>query len=88
VTDAQRQAARTWLGYLRSRPVQERALALGFRPGDPSIPVKSADAQNPWSRLAQYGLQIDIPPVAKTPDGAVARNLMTMWTRLVGADAR
>jgi Bacterial extracellular solute-binding protein len=88
VTDAQRQAARTWLGYLRSRPVQERALALGFRPGDPSIPVKSADAQNPWSRLAQYGLQIDIPPVAKTPDGAVARNLMTMWTRLVGADTR
>jgi hypothetical protein len=84
VTEPQRKAARTWLTYLRSRPVQERALTFGFRPGDPSVPVKGADAQNPWSRLAQYGIQVDIPPVAKTPDGAVARNLMTMWARLVG----
>ncbi len=87
VTDAQRQAARKWLAYLRSRPVQEKALAFGFRPGDTSVPVKSADAQNPWSRLAQYGIQVEIPPVARAPDGAVARNLMTMWTRLIGAAA-
>ncbi|HEY2514377.1 MAG TPA: substrate-binding domain-containing protein [Polyangiaceae bacterium] len=88
VTPAQRNAARMWLAYLRSRPVQERALSFGFRPGDPSVAVKSADATNPWSRLAQYGLQIDVPPVAKSPDGAIARMLMTMWSRVVGSDAR
>ncbi len=85
VTDGQRQAARKWLTFLRSRPIQERALAFGFRPGDTSVPVKTADAQNPWTRLAQYGIQVEIPPVAKAPDGAFARNLMTMWTRLIGA---
>jgi hypothetical protein len=88
VTEPQRQAARKWLAYLRSRPIQEKALALGFRPGDTSIPVKTGDAQNPWTRLAQYGIQVEIPPVAKTPDGAVARNLMTMWRRLVATDTR
>jgi hypothetical protein len=83
VTDAQKTAGRTWIAYLRGRPMQERALALGFRPGDSSVPVRSADAQNPWTRLAQYGIQVDVPPVAKTPDPAVVRNLMTMWTRLL-----
>lgn len=83
VTAAQKSAARTWLAHLRSRAVQERALSFGFRPGDPSVPVKTGDAQNPYTRLAQYGIQVDIPPVAKAPDGAVVRNLMTMWSRIV-----
>jgi hypothetical protein len=83
VTEPQRVAARTWLAYLRSRPMQERALGLGFRPGDSSVPVKSADATNPWTRQAPYGIQVEVPPVAKTPDAAVVRNLMTMWTRLM-----
>ena len=47
------------------------------------MPVKTGDAQNPYTRLAQYGIQVDIPPVAKAPDGAVVRNLMTMWSRIV-----
>ena len=83
VTDAQKQAARTWLAHLRSRAVQERALAFGFRPGDPSVPVKSADANNPWTKLATYGIQIDIPTAAKAPDGPVLRNMLTMWSRVV-----
>ncbi len=83
VSPAQRAAARTWLAHLRSRAVQERALAFGFRPGDPSVPVKTGDASNPYTRLAQYGIQVDIPPVAKAPEGAVVRNLMTMWSRIV-----
>ncbi len=85
VTPAQKAAARTWLEHLRSRETQERALAFGFRPGDPSVPVKTADASNPYTRLAQYGVQVDIPPVAKAPEGSVVRNLMTMWSRLVGS---
>jgi ABC-type molybdate transport system substrate-binding protein len=83
VTPAQKSAARVWIAHLRSRAVQERALSFGFRPGDPAVPVKTGDAQNPYTRLAQYGIQVDIPPVAKAPDGAVVRNLMTMWSRIV-----
>jgi ABC-type molybdate transport system substrate-binding protein len=83
VTPAQKAAARTWLAHLRSREAQERALSFGFRPGDPSVPVKTSDPSNPFTRLAQFGVQVDIPPVAKTPDGSVVRNLMTMWTRIV-----
>lgn len=84
VTADQKKAAKKWIEYLRSRPVQERALAYGFRPADPSVPVKTADAANPWTRLAPFGVQVDIPPVAQPPDGPVIRNLLTMWTRVVG----
>jgi hypothetical protein len=63
--------------------VQERALSFGFRPGDPKVPVKSADTSNPWTKLATYGIQVDIPPVAKAPDGPVVRNMLTMWSRVV-----
>ena len=82
VTPAQRAAARTWIAYLRSRPVQESALTYGFRPADPTVPVRTADASNPFTKNAQYGVKVDIPPVARTPDGAVVRNLITMWTRV------
>jgi ABC-type Fe3+ transport system substrate-binding protein len=85
VTEPQRKAARAFLAYLHSRPVQERALSYGFRPADPAVPVKTADAQNPFTRLAQYGIQIDIPTAIDPPDGPVIRNLITMWSRVVGA---
>lgn len=88
VTDAQKQAARAWLAHLRTRAIQERALAFGFRPGDPAVPVKSADANNPWTKLAPYGVQIEIPTAAKAPDGVVVRNLLTMWSRVVDTTNR
>jgi hypothetical protein len=83
VTDAQKRAAREFVAFLRSRGMQERALAYGFRPADPSVPIRTADAQNPYTRLAQYGVKVDIPPVATPPDGPVIRNLLTMWSRVV-----
>jgi hypothetical protein len=83
VTDAQKQAARTFVAFLRSRPMQERALSFGFRPADPSVPIRTADAQNPYTRLAPYGVKVDIPPVATPPDGPVIRNMLTMWSRVV-----
>lgn len=82
-TEAQKKAAKVWMAHLRSRSVQEKALTYGFRPGDTAVPVRTPDAQNPFNRLAQYGISVDIPPVAQTPDGAVVRNLMTMWSRVV-----
>lgn len=56
---------------------------FGFRPGDPSVPVKSADQSNLWTKNADLGAQIEIPPVVNAPDGPVVRNLMTMWSRVM-----
>ncbi len=77
-------AAKVWLEWLHSSSVQQRALAYGFRPGDPAIAIKTADGNNPFVKYAQYGVQVDIPPVATMPEGAVVRTLMTMWSRVVG----
>lgn len=85
VTPAQKQAALKWLAWLRSRPVQEQALAFGFRPADPSVPLKTQDASNPFNRLAAHGIQVDVPPVAEVPEGPVVRNLLTMWSRVVAS---
>lgn len=82
VTPAQRDAARRLLAHLRSRPMQMRALAFGFRPADPTVPIRTGDG-NPFTRLESYGVRIDVPPVAQPPDGPVIRNLMMMWTRVV-----
>lgn len=82
VTPAQKAAAHVWLKHLHSRPMQEQALMAGFRPGDPSVPVKSPDPNNPWTKNADNGVQVDIPPVAPAPEGPVVHNLMTMWSRV------
>jgi Bacterial extracellular solute-binding protein len=83
VTDAQKTAARAFVSFLRSRPQQERALQYGYRPADTSVPIKTADAQNPFTRLAQHGISVDVPTAAEPPDGAVVRQLMMMWQRVV-----
>ncbi|WP_394831894.1 substrate-binding domain-containing protein [Pendulispora rubella] len=83
ITPEQKQAARTWIAHLRSRPVQEKALAYGFRPADPAIPIKTGDAQNPFTKLAAFGIRVDIPPVARAPEGAVIRNMLTLWSRTI-----
>jgi len=49
---------------------------------DPAVPIHTADPQNPFGRLARYGLQAEVPPVAQPPEGAVVRNLLTLWSRL------
>jgi len=68
---------------LRSRAQQEQALRFGFRPADPSVQTRSADTQNPFTRLAQYGIAVDVAPAAGTPSGPVVRNLSMMWSRVV-----
>jgi hypothetical protein len=85
VTPKQQEAALEWLRYLRSRRVQEHALAFGFRPSDPAVPLKTQDAANPFTRLAPHGIQVDVPPGAEVPEGSVVRTLLTMWTRVVAA---
>jgi hypothetical protein len=84
VSDAQRAAGRQLLAFLRGRDVQARALAFGFRPADPAVPIKTGAADNPFTRLARYGLKADLPPVSPAPDAAVVRNLMMLWSRTIG----
>jgi Bacterial extracellular solute-binding protein len=88
VTEAQKTAARQWILHLRSRPVQERALSFGFRPGDTTVAVKTADAQNPFTRMAPYGVKLEIPPVASIPEEPVIRNMLMMWSRVVENPSR
>lgn len=83
VSADQKQAAREYVAFLRSKPSQQRALEFGFRPADTSVPIVTSDAQNPFTRLAADGITVDVPPAATTPEGPVVRNLMMMWTRVV-----
>lgn len=83
VSEAQKKAARVWISYLRSRPIQETALLYGFRPADTSVPLKTSDDRNPFTRLAAQGIKLEIPAAAHPPDGQVIRNLMMMWSRVV-----
>ncbi len=83
VTPAQRDAGKALVAHLRSREIQATALSSGFRPAEPSVPLKTADAKNPFERLAQFGVALELPPVAQPPEGAVVRNLMMMWSRVV-----
>jgi hypothetical protein len=82
VTDAQRAAARQLSAFLRSKPVQEKALRFGFRPAETSVPLKTADPQNPFTRLADFGVLVSVPSVAEPPDASVIRNLLALWTRI------
>lgn len=75
VTPAQRAAAAKFLAFLKARPQQERALALGFRPVDPAIkigaPVDLAhgvDPQQPQTLL-------------EVPDGAALEALLATWRK-------
>jgi hypothetical protein len=48
------------------------------------VPIKTGDAKNPFVRLAAQGVKVDINPMVTPPDGVVIRNLIQMWTRVVG----
>jgi ABC-type Fe3+ transport system substrate-binding protein len=83
VSPAQRAAAEQVVAFLRSKPVQATALRFGFRPADPAVPIKTADGQNPFTKMARYGLTFDLPPAVQPAEGPVVRNLLMMWSRVV-----
>jgi len=82
VSAEQAAAAHTLIAYLRSPAEQSKALRHGFRPADPSVPIKTAESSNPFTRMGQFGLMVDLPPAALPPDGPVVRNLLMMWSRV------
>jgi Ca-activated chloride channel family protein len=73
VGDAERDAAAAFLAFLKAKPAQTRALALGFRPADPSIPIGApidaahgADPKQPQTLL-------------ELPDAATLTKLIQVW---------
>src|ERR1043165_10164162 len=75
VTAEQRQAAAAFLAFLKARPPQARAMALGFRPVDPAIkiaaPIDAAHGVDP--QQPQTLLEI--------PDGPTLDALLAAWRR-------
>lgn len=78
----QKQAARKLVQFLRASDQQKRALQFGFRPGDPSVPMKGGDT--PFEKAKAFGVRFDIPSVVEPPPAPVIHNLMEMWSRLIG----
>jgi Ca-activated chloride channel homolog len=73
MTPPVREGAEAFLAHLKSRPAQERALALGFRPADPAVPMGApidaahgVDAKQPQTLL-------------EVPDAPVLDRLLELW---------
>lgn len=79
---AHRKAAGQFLDFLLSEPVQQQALVHGFRPGNPSVPVKGPDS--PFTRYAKYGVRVDLATTCEAPGAEVINNLLATWQRSQG----
>jgi hypothetical protein len=77
---AERAAAGRFLDFLLTEPVQRQALEHGFRPGNPAVPVRSADS--PLVRAEAFGVRIDVPPIAEPPRAEVVDNLLSTFQRI------
>jgi Ca-activated chloride channel family protein len=77
----EKSAAQVFQDFLRAKPAQEAALAVGFRPGDPSIamaaPIDLAHGADPKQPQT----------ILPLPDSKVLSKLITVWqTTKKGAD--
>ena len=79
-TPEQRAAASTFLDFLMSEPIQRRALDHGFRPGNPLVPIRTADS--PFVQFEDHGIQIDITTVCEPPRAEVLNNLLSSFQRI------
>lgn len=76
---AQREAAGRFLDFLLTEPVQREALAHGFRPGNPAVPVRFAGS--PFVDYERFGLRIDVGAICAPPPAEVIHNLLAAWER-------
>jgi Ca-activated chloride channel family protein len=75
VTPEQREGAEAFLTFLKARPAQERALALGFRPSDPGIPLAAPID-------AAHGVDPRQPQtLLEVPEAPVLEKLLEVWAR-------
>src|SRR5207244_459674 len=73
VSPEEHKAAEQFLAFLRQRPQQERALALGFRPADPAISIGAPID-------AQHGVDAKQPQtLLEVPEAVTLQKLLTTW---------
>jgi len=66
-------AAQAFLAHLKSRPAQERALALGFRPADPAVAIGAP-------LTADHGVDASQPQtLLEVPNAEVLDQLLAVW---------
>ena len=75
----QRRATGTFLDFLMTEPIQKQSLTHGFRPGNPSVALKSADS--PFVQQASFGLRVDLTTSCEPPGSAIIANLLASWQR-------
>jgi ABC-type molybdate transport system substrate-binding protein len=78
----ERAGALAWIAFLRTAAAQDRALARGFRPLDPNVSLAAAVAANPFHRLRDAGIKVDLPPAAASLDVPTIHKLVAWWTSL------
>lgn len=79
VTSDEAQAAQEFIDYLLSRPVQEKALAFGFRPADATISLDQPGS--PFETYKANGIEIGLPAEIEVPPGDVLDTLLRFWER-------
>lgn len=79
-SSAEQKAARSFLDFLMSEPIQQQSLAHGFRPGNTKVSIKGEES--PFRVYAKHGLKIDLPAVAQPPQADAISNLLTGWQRI------
>ena len=86
VTAEQQQAAEKWIKFLLSTEMQELAVTLGFRPGNPAMSIRSFDSnENPFMRFRRYGVEIDLLTIEPPRlDGKVVNDLIRTWEDATG----
>ncbi len=79
-TTEQREAARRFLDFLLTEPIQRRALDHGFRPGNPAVGVRFPES--PLVRYAAQGLAVDLPRVCEPPRAEIVYDLIASFRRI------
>jgi len=78
-SEDQRKAARAFLDFLLSEPIQRESMNHGFRPANPSVPTRTPDS--PWTRYQANGITIDLGRICAAPKAEVVTNLLASWQR-------
>lgn len=84
LTAAQRDAAARLADHLRSTEWQQAAVRYGLRPADPTVPIATDDAENPFVKYRDRGVTIALPQVADAPSMATLDALTATWRRATG----
>jgi Ca-activated chloride channel family protein len=76
----QKELAADFLRFLLSEPIQREALKHGFRPGNPAVSARGAD--NPITRLEEFGFRHEVPRMAEPPRAEVVDGLLSLFRRI------